>query len=85
MGDGTSLKKVDVLKHVLVPQHILLDRQEAKMIFKKLKIRPSQLPWILMSDPVIKRLDAKPGDIVMIVRESPTAGKVVTFRVVMPG
>ncbi len=85
MGDGTSLKKVDVLKHVLVPQHILLDRQEAKMILKKLKIRPSQLPWILTSDPVVKRLDAKPGDIIMIIRESPTAGKVVTFRVVMPG
>ncbi|RLE71928.1 MAG: DNA-directed RNA polymerase subunit H [Thermoprotei archaeon] len=85
MGDGTNLKKVDVLKHVLVPQHILLDRQEAKMILKKLKIRPSQLPWILTSDPVVKRLDAKPGDIIMIIRESPTAGKVVTFRVVMPG
>lgn len=85
MGDGISLKKVDVLKHVLVPQHVLLDKREAKIILKKLKIRPSQLPWILMSDPVVKRLGAKPGDIIMVVRKSPTAGKVVTFRVVMPG
>ncbi len=79
------MKKIDVLKHVLVPQHILLDKREARMILKKLKIHPSHLPWILTSDPVVKRLGAKPGDIIMVIRESPTAGKVVTFRVVMPG
>ena len=79
------MKKIDVLKHVLVPQHILLDRKEARMILKKLKIRPSHLPWILTSDPVVKSLGAKPGDVIMVVRDSPTAGKVVSFRVVMPG
>jgi len=85
VGDGIRLKKIDILKHAWIPQHVLLDKKEAMAILEKFKISPSQLPWILASDPVARSLGAKPGDIIMVVRESPTAGKVATFRIVMPG
>jgi len=78
-------KKFSVLKHVLVPEHILLSREEARRILKKMGIKPSQLPWMLASDPVAVELGAKPGDIVMIIRDSPTAGKAIAFRLVIAG
>ena len=78
-------KKLDIFKHELVPVHIKLSKEEAKTILRRMKIRPYQLPWILASDPAVKALGAKPGDIIMIIRKSPTAGKSIAFRLVVPG
>lgn len=50
---------------------------------KKLGVEPWQLPWISINDPVIKAIGAKPGDIVRIIRKSPTAGEFVTYRYVI--
>lgn len=79
------MKKIDVLKHELVPEHVLLSRKEAAALLKRLGISANQLPWILASDPAARAVGAKPGDVVMIIRKSPTAGKTITFRLVMPG
>ena len=79
------MKKIDVLKHELVPEHVLLSKKEAMALLKRLGISPNQLPWILASDPAARAVGAKPGDILMIIRRSPTAGRTVTFRLVMPG
>ncbi len=78
-------KKINVLNHVLVPQHIVLSREDAIKILKKMGIKKKELPWILASDPAARAVGAKPGDVIMIIRESPTAGKSITFRYVMPG
>ena len=78
-------KKINVLKHELVPQHILLSKEEAKEILKRMGLKKRELPWILASDPVARALNAKPGDVIMIIRKSPTAGKSIAFRYVMPG
>jgi DNA-directed RNA polymerase subunit H len=40
------------------------------------------LPKIRSNDPVVKAIDAKPGDILRITRESQTAGVFVTYRIV---
>ncbi|MEM0377514.1 MAG: DNA-directed RNA polymerase subunit H [Thermofilum sp.] len=37
------------------------------------------------TDPVARALKAKPGDVIMIIRKSPTAGEAVAFRVVVKG
>ena len=40
------------------------------------------LPKIKSDDPVVKAIEAKPGDILRITRESQTAGVFVTYRIV---
>jgi DNA-directed RNA polymerase subunit H len=76
---------MDILRHELVPKHEILKEQEAKEVLERYKIQPYQLPWIRTSDPVIKRIGAKPGDIVKITRVSPTAGKAIAYRYVVEG
>lgn len=63
----------------------VIPKEEAKELLKRLRIRPWQLPWIKSSDPLAKLVDAKPGDVLKIVRESPTAGEFVVYRLVVPG
>jgi len=77
-------KKINIFEHELVPTHIRLTKEEAHALLKRMGIRPYQLPWILTSDPAVKALGAKPGDVIMIIRKSPTAGVSVAFRLVVP-
>ena len=74
--------KKDILKHQLVPEHVILSEEEAEKILEEMKIHAEQLPRIRTDDPVVKAIGAKEGDILKIIRESPTAGKFVTYRIV---
>jgi len=76
-------KEYDVLKHELVPKHIILTEEEKKELLEKLNITPKQLPKILISDPVVKAIGAKKGDIIKIIRKSVTAGESIYYRVVV--
>ena len=78
-------KKINILEHILVPKHEVLDYKEALEVLKKLGVKPEQLPWIRASDPVVRLIGAKPGDIIRIIRKSPTAGESVAYRYVVPG
>lgn len=80
-----SPRKINVLEHELVPQHILLSEEEATRILGRMGTLKHQLPWILASDPAAKAVGAKPGDVIMIVRRSLTAGVSVAFRYVVRG
>ncbi|MCF8884561.1 MAG: DNA-directed RNA polymerase subunit H [Nitrososphaerota archaeon] len=77
--------KFSILEHELVPEHRILSPEEAEQVLKKYGVRPQQLPYILVSDPVVKEIGAKPGDIIEIKRKSPTAGEAVYYRVVVTG
>jgi DNA-directed RNA polymerase subunit H len=74
---------MDILQHRLVPKHEVLSKQEKEEILKKFNVRPEQLPKIFMTDPVVKCLKAKPGDVIKITRDSPTAGKSFYYRIVV--
>ena len=76
-------KKFNILDHELVPQHIILSKKEAKEVLEKFNIRPEQLPKILITDPVVKAIGAKKGDIIKIIRKSKTASKAVAYRLVV--
>lgn len=78
-------RRINILEHELVPQHILLSEEEASKILKRMGVSRRQLPWILASDPVAKAIGAKPGDVIMIIRKSPTAGVSVALRYVTRG
>ncbi|RLG58193.1 MAG: DNA-directed RNA polymerase subunit H [Candidatus Hydrothermarchaeota archaeon] len=74
---------MDISKHVLVPKHEVLTEEEAEKVLKKYNITKSQLPKILISDPMVKKIGAKVGDIIKITRKSPTAGESIFYRVVV--
>jgi len=74
--------KKDILKHQLVPEHVVLNDSEAKRVLKELDVHPEQLPKIKTTDPVVKAIGAKRGDIVKIIRRSATAEEFITYRLV---
>ena len=74
--------KKDILEHELVPTHVILSESDIKKVFKDLDFEQEQLPKIKSDDPVVKAIDANKGDILEIIRKSPTAGKFVTYRLV---
>lgn len=74
------MAKFDVTKHELVPKHSKLTEKEHKELFEKYAIDMPNLPRIYKNDPAILDLDVKEGDIVKIVRKSPTAGETVFYR-----
>jgi DNA-directed RNA polymerase subunit H len=79
------LKEIDITKHELVPKHNLLNVKEKEEVLKKFGITLRQLPRILNTDPAIKLLNGQPGDIIKIIRKSPTAGESVFYRVIIKG
>ena len=74
--------KADILQHNLVPEHVILDDEEIDKVLKELNINEDQLPKILTTDPVVKAIGAKEGDVLKITRDSETAGVFVSYRIV---
>jgi len=70
---------------VLVPKHEILPAEQAKEVLEKYRVTPHQLPLIKASDPVAKAIGAKPGQILRITRDSPTAGRATAYRYVVEG
>lgn len=75
-------KEFNVLTHELVPEHTILNENEVKELLDKLNIIPEQLPKIIKNDPAAKAIDAEEGDILKIIRKSPTAGTIIYYRLV---
>ncbi|KYK31435.1 MAG: DNA-directed RNA polymerase subunit H [Thermoplasmatales archaeon SG8-52-3] len=83
MAKTIEKKQLDILQHKLVPNHVILSDKEKKDFLEKLKITPDQLPKIINTDPVAMYIDAKPGQIVKIIRKSHTAKEAVAYRLVV--
>lgn len=77
--------KFDVAKHVLVPKHVKLSDREQKELFQRFEINPRDLPRINITDPAIEGLKVKEGDIIKIIRSSPTSGEAPYYRRVVKG
>ncbi len=73
----------DVFKHELVPKHVLLKPGEAKEVLERYHIKPFQLPYIKSSDPAVRGIGAKLGDVVRVIRKSATAGESDFYRYVV--
>jgi DNA-directed RNA polymerase subunit H len=77
---------VNPLKHVLVPKHeILPPEQHAELMQSMYITAKSKFPEIKFHvDPIARCIGAVPGDIVKIMRPSPSAGESVIYRVCAP-
>jgi DNA-directed RNA polymerase subunit H len=74
------------LNHVLVPPHTIVGNDVHEELMKQLNITSkSQLPIIKFHiDPIARCLGLIPGDIIKIVRPSPSAGTYTVYRVCTP-
>jgi DNA-directed RNA polymerase subunit H (RpoH/RPB5) len=73
-------KKLVINKHILIPKHIKMTAKEREELFKKYNISLKELPKIRMDDAAISKLNVAEGDVIKIVRNSPTAGEVEFYR-----
>lgn len=74
---------VNITKHELVPKHIPLTFEEKRHLLQRYKIRETKLPKIQSRDAVCRYLGLSKGQVVKIIRPSETAGKYVTYRLVI--
>ena len=74
--------KFKVDKHILTPKHIKVSDKEKAQLLEKYHVTSKELPKILKTDAALRELDAKQGDVIKIVRKSPTAGDAYFYRVV---
>jgi DNA-directed RNA polymerase subunit H len=79
------VEEFNITKHLLVPQHTKLSEEERKNLLEEFNIKLNQLPKILEGDAAIQNLGAEVGDIIKIIRKSPTNGKQDVYRVVVHG
>ncbi|MFH1400534.1 MAG: DNA-directed RNA polymerase subunit H [Nanoarchaeota archaeon] len=76
-------KETEQIKHVLVPEHTKLSDKERQAVLDKYRIQVNDLPYILITDPAIRHLEPKVGDVFRIDRASASAGTTVFYRVVV--
>ncbi len=78
-------KKTDStdVRHVLVPKHEVISKEEVNKLLKELKIEDiNLLPKIEQNDAALSSLNVKKGDVIKITRKSVTAGTSIYYRVV---
>ena len=77
----TSDLMINITHHEMVPRHIVCTREEKELVLKKYKAKESQLPKILVSDPVARYYGIRKGELMKIIRTSETAGLHVVYRI----
>ena len=73
-------QKVSIKHHMLIPKHIKMSEKEKEELLKKYNISIKELPKIKIDDPAIAGLNVKEGDVIKIIRQSPTAGETEFYR-----
>jgi len=79
-----SLKRLqyNILEHVLVPEHRILNSDEVEVVKKRYNIMSdTQFPDISRFDPVAQVIGIRPGQVCEIIRPSKTAIKGYYYRI----
>jgi DNA-directed RNA polymerase subunit H len=75
--------KLNVLEHVMVPDHKIMTEDEVNGLLSSYAITTEQLPKIYHDDPAVKTIGAKVGEVIRIIRDSHTAGRAESYRLVI--
>ncbi len=78
-----SFPVFDIFEHALVPLHEILTEKEKSQLLALYKVKPYQIPQVKSTDPAVKAIGAKPGDVLRIIRKSQTAGEHIAYRYVV--
>ena len=78
-----SFPVFEIFEHTLVPKHEILTEKEKSQILAQYKIQPYQMPQVKATDPAVKAIGARPGDMLRIIRKSATAGEHIAYRYVV--
>jgi DNA-directed RNA polymerase subunit H len=78
-----SFPVFDIFEHALVPRHEILSVKERQQLLDMYKVKPYQMPQIGSTDPAVKAIGAKPGDVLRVIRKSSTAGEHIAYRYVV--
>lgn len=74
--------QIDVLGHELQPVFRALAESEVRALLAGRRVKLTQLPRILSSDPCARYLGARRGTVLCITRRPESANELVTYRVV---
>ena len=76
---------INLVDHVYIPKHIVLDEKQKKEFYEKYSINKSKSSSMFEDDPIAKYFNLSIGDVCKIFRPSETGNITIGYRVVVRG